>query len=72
MSIGVRQSSVLGSLIFLTYINNLPNVSSILHSILFANDTCFVLLRNTFSNLIEPYYREMEKVGWWLIGKKYS
>ena len=72
MSIGVPQGSVLGSLLFLAYINDLPNVSSILHSVLFADDTCFVLSGINSSNLIESFNRELEKVGRWLIGNRLS
>ena len=68
---GVPQGSVLGPLLFLIYINDLPNVSDLM-SWLFADDTALALSADNFKDLEIKLNNEVEKVHNWLLANKLS
>ena len=69
---GVPQGSILGPLLLLLYINDLPNVSKLLSSIMFADDTNMFLEHHDIKYLESVINTEMVKIVEWLNVNKLS
>ena len=67
VKIGVPQGSVLGPLLFLIYINDLPNSMSTVKSILFADDTTIFSSHENIHTLCRDISADLHLVNEWLI-----
>ena len=69
---GVPQGSVLGPVLFLLYINDIPNSVNILKPFLFADDTSLYYSSSNIKDLEITINNDLEQIQEWLLCNKLS
>ena len=69
---GVPQGSILGPLLFLIYVNDIFNSSSILNFTMFADDTTVIASHKNMNDLIDMLNLELVNVSSWFKCNKLS
>ena len=72
VSCGVPQGSILGPLLFILYVNDLPTCFTKCHVNIYADDTAFYVSGPDAQHVSEILQREMETVHRWLCANKLS
>ena len=67
---GVLHGSILGPILFLLCINDIPNMSSIPHSHVYADDTRILCRDSDLNSLVNIINQEMQKITEWFASNK--
>ena len=71
-NIGVPQGSILGPILFLLFVNDLPNSTDFLLPTLFADDTTLSISHHNYNEIVPILNRELDLIHKWTVSNKLS
>ena len=70
LNIGIPQGSILGPILFIIANNDLPKVSNLLCTTLYADDTNFSISHPDYNTIIPSLNQELEKISNWTLANR--
>ena len=72
INIGIPQGSILGPILFILCVNDLPRISDVFSVVLYADDTTLLVNNFDYNDLIMSINNELPMLYQWLVTNRLS